>query len=241
LAQALIGVTTYRNKNQQGYPQICVNEDYTRALSLAGAMPVMVPLGLPAEQLQVLLSRLDGLMLSGGGDVAPERYGNPKHRLVSGVDADRDRIELYLLEQALHRRLPFLGICRGLQMINVGMGGTLYEDIHEQRPGSIQHQYGTVQPRPYLAHTVQVQPGSQLEKILGVAETGVNSLHHQAIRNLAPGLSASASAPDGVIEAIELADYPFGMGVQWHPESLQKHAPMRALFQAFVQACEQAA
>jgi putative glutamine amidotransferase len=222
-----------------GYPQFAVMEAYISALAQAGACPVVIPLGLDEERLDALLPRLDGMLFTGGGDVHPERYGSQMHPLVDNVDADRDRLEIHLLRGAVQAGLPFLGICRGLQVINVALGGSLYEDLLDQMPHAARHQYSPEYPRDYLAHDVQVDGNSRLASILEGKSFGVNSLHHQGIKELAPGLTATALAPDGVIEAFELPGHPFGIAVQWHPEWLQAHAPMRALFRVFVQASDE--
>lgn len=235
----VIGLTVYRALNRQGSPILSIGESYVRAVQQAGACPVLIPLGLPEASLDALLPRLDGVIFTGGGDLHPELYGSTDHPLVDDVDTDRDRVEIHLFKQTLQAGTPFMGICRGLQLINVAMGGTLYEDILDQRSGALHHQHNDLQPRNYLAHPVSIQTGSRLHGILGSPQTHVNSLHHQGIRELAPGLQATAFAPDGLIEAFELADHPFGLAVQWHPEWLQEHAEMRALFAAFVQAAGQ--
>jgi putative glutamine amidotransferase len=183
--------------------------------------------------------RLDGILFTGGGDVHPEQYGSQPHPLVDDVDSDRDRVEIHLLQRILGNGLPFFGICRGLQVINVALGGTLFEDILDQRPDSILHRYYPDWPRNHLAHGIQVEEGSRLGQILGESNLQVNSLHHQGIRELAAPLRASASASDGLVEAFELADHPFGLAVQWHPEWLQEHPPMQTLFRAFVQAADE--
>lgn len=234
----LIGLTTYRNLNSYSHPQISIAEAYTRAVSSAGGLPVAVPLGLGEADLEGLLTRLEGIIFTGGGDVEPQRYGSSPHPLVDAVDADRDRVELFLLEQTLRRRLPFLGICRGLQVLNVGLGGTLYEDILDQHAGAMQHQYSPDWPRDYLAHTVKICRGTLLSLIIGRDVVGVNSLHHQGIRRLADGLAPTAYAPDGLVEAVELHDYSFGLAVQWHPEWLTMHQPMQMVFSNFIQAAE---
>ncbi len=236
MTTAWIGVTTSRNNSQAGYPIFTLAEAYVDALQKAGAMPVMIPLGLPEEQLSELLSRVDGMLFSGGGDVHPERYGSAPHPLVDFVDEDRDRVEALLVNLAVQRGMPILGICRGMQLINVALGGTLYEDLGDQLLGSIQHDNSEEHWRDYLAHPVQVKQGSLLAEALGCQSTQVNSLHHQGVRQLAASLQASAFAPDGVVEGVELPGYPFGLAVQWHPEWLQAHLPMRRLFQAFVTA-----
>jgi putative glutamine amidotransferase len=238
MSTPIIGVTTYSFTNNSGQPQFALNQAYVSSLVRAGACPVLVPSALPEDLLPALLSRLDGLLFSGGGDVQPERYGSQPHPLVSEVDEYRDNLEIDLVNRAVQAGLPFFGICRGLQVINVALGGSLYEDILDQRPGSLMHQNVSEHPRHYLAHSIQARPGSGLEQILGSPAGQVNSLHHQGIRDLAPGLTATAHAPDGIIEAIELPGYPFGLAVQWHPECLQAHPPMQALFRAFVLAAQ---
>jgi putative glutamine amidotransferase len=235
----LIGITSYRTYNRYGHPQICLSEAYVSSLAHAGALPVLVPLGLSEPALEALVFRLDGMLFSGGGDVDPERYGSQPHPLVDNVDLDRDRVELYLLQKILAAGQPFLGICRGLQVINVGLGGSLYEDILDQRPGSLHHSTSDELPRYHLAHPVRIEANSQLIQILSHNEVQVNSQHHQGIRQLASGLKPSAYAPDGIIEAFEYPTVRYGLAVQWHPEWLQEHLPMQALFRSFVEACSQ--
>ncbi len=232
----LIGLTSYRELNKYNHPQISLNEAYIKATINAGANPVILPLGLSEDALENILSRLDGIIFTGGGDIQPEIYSSQPHPLVSEVDADRDRVEIHLARRTIERGLPFLGICRGLQVVNVALGGTIYEDILDQRTSALQHQYYPDWPRNYLAHAVQVEAGSRLEQILGMSEAQVNSLHHQGIDRLASDLHASAYAPDGLIEACELPGHPFGLAVQWHPEWLQEYLPMQAIFRALVQA-----
>jgi putative glutamine amidotransferase len=236
----IIGVTTSRSQSSTGLPQYSITQAYTSALANADACPCLIPLDLTNAALDALLPRLDGLLFSGGGDVQPETYGSQPHPLVSEVDVNRDRIEIYILKYAVENRLPFLGICRGLQVINIALGGSIYEDILDQHPHAIQHQQSRIQPRNFLAHAIQVDKTSLLRRILGKGSVLVNSLHHQGIKDLAPGMKASASAPDGIIEAIELPSHPFGLAVQWHPEWLQEHESMRSLFREFVRACHKA-
>jgi len=232
----LIGITTTRGSSLYGLPVFSLTEAYINAVIRTGAVPIQVPLGLPDETLEHLLTRLDGILLSGGGDVRPGRYGGSEHPKVDFVDDDRDRVELLLVEGGLELGIPIFGICRGLQVLNVALGGTLYEDLQDQMPRAIQHDYIDEQPRDYLAHPVHIEAGSRLANILGTNATQVNSLHHQGIRQLATSLTSIACSPDGLVEGVELPGYPFGLAVQWHPEWLQEQAPMRALFQAFVDA-----
>lgn len=236
MALPLIGITTSRTINSYGAQALSLSEAYTRALTQAGGVPVLIPLDLPAPALHELVMRLDGLLFSGGGDMHPGRYGAPVHPLVSSIQEDRDQLEIDLLQGVVQRGLPFLGICRGLQVINVALGGSLYEDLLEQHPGALNHDRFPEQERDYLAHPVSIELDSRLHRILNCTRVEVNSMHHQGIRDLAPGLKPVASAPDGVIEAVELPDYPFGLAVQWHPECLPAHFPMQRLFREFVAA-----
>jgi len=233
--QPLIGITAARTTSPSGLPQFSVVETYARAVSQAGACPLLIPSGLSGNELDTILQRLDGVLFSGGGDIDPVHYDAGPHPKVGEVDPDRDRVELHLLQQVLQEDIPFLGICRGLQLINVGLGGTLYADIGDQLPGAQNHDFSPGWPRDHLAHEVQVTQDSRLAGILGLKLAEVNSLHHQAICQLAPGLLPTASSPDGLVEAVELPDHPFGLAVQWHPEWLTAHAPMRALFRAFIE------
>jgi putative glutamine amidotransferase len=230
----LIGVLTYRNQNPLGFTQFSASEAYTSSLVNAGAIPLLIPLGQPKSNLEALLPHLDGVLFTGGGDIAPERYGGAPNTLVSDVDIDRDRLEIELALQVIESKKPFLGICRGLQVINVALGGSLYEDIKAQRPDSLEHQWSPAYPREHLAHSVHIETGSRLAGILKANEAQVNSLHHQGVRRLAQDLRPTAYAPDGVIEAFELPSYPYGLAVQWHPENLQAHQAMRDLFRSFV-------
>jgi len=232
----IIGLTISRNYSDEGYPSLAVSEAYTQSVAQAGGAPFLIPLGLPAETLALLVSRLDGLLFTGGGDVHSSYYNSQPHPLVNSVDTDRDRAEIELFNLARQANLPIFGICRGIQLINIALGGTIYEDIQDQYPGGMNHATTDGLPRDYLAHSVQVEEDSLLRRILGASHIQVNSFHHQAIRLLAPGTRHVACAPDGIIEAVELLDYPFGLAVQWHPECLQEHAPMRNLFRTFVQA-----
>jgi putative glutamine amidotransferase len=232
----LIGLTTFRTESKTGLNLAGVTEAYIQAVILAGAGPVLIPVGLQGAAQEALFSRLDGILFTGGGDIDPAFYGEPDHPKVDDVDLDRDRLEFDLLRRAVSAKMPFLGICRGLQLVNVGLGGTLYPDIADRVPGASRHDYYPSWPRDHLAHPVTVGEGSLLASILREKELPVNSRHHQAVAHLAPGALPSAYSPDGIVEALEIQDHPFGLAVQWHPECLTAHPPMRALFAAFVRA-----
>ena len=217
--------------------------NYAQAIVQAGGVPLLIPLIEPGDGLKRLLGLCQGLLLAGGGDIAPAEYGSADGHLVRGVDGLRDRVELHLARWALGT-MPVLGICRGIQLLNVAAGGTLLEDIPSQVGNAIPHQTPSALSPATLRHAVSVVARSRLAEALGLADgqlekTPVNSTHHQAVRRLAPGFVATAVAPDGVIEAIEHQGCgPFTCGVQWHPERLVPgYRAMEALFASFVRAC----
>jgi len=235
----IIGITTRKDVTTAGLPAVMLQQAYTDALIQAGGAPVLIPSDLPEPAWMELLRRLDAVLFTGGGDIAIELFNGENHPKVSGVDHARDAIELGLVRSVVDQRKPFLGICRGLQATNVALGGTLYTDIPDQVPGSLKHDYQdpeVIKERTHLVHPVRVEEGSHIGVILGEPILQVNSLHHQGIKDLAPGLKAVAFAPDGIIEAVELPGHPFGMAVQWHPEWLRDQQPTRRLFAAFVDA-----
>lgn len=234
----IIGVTMTRMQSQHGYPLHMVTEAYIRAITASGGCPVLIPLGQPEENLTRIFSMVDGILFTGGGDVQPELYHSLPHPLVEDIDSERDQIEIFLVNEAVNKNLPFLGICRGIQVINVALGGTLYEDVLDQRPESMRHDYFPEMPRQYLAHEVRLESGSRLAYIIGQTTAPVNSLHHQGIKQLAPGLQASAFATDGLIEACELPDHRFGLAVQWHPEWLNAEPNMPNIFKHFIEAAQ---
>ena len=234
----IIGLTTYRKlSSDTGAPLFGLMRTYVEAVAAAGGIPLLIPLGLPDEDLSVILKRVDGFILPGGGDIDPIAYrGTPNDR-VNGIDKDRDRVELLLARAAVETRKPFLAICRGHQVLNVALGGTMWEDIATQIPGSIRHDYNGTGERTDRQHIVQVREQSFLARVMGTVEVAVNSLHHQGLRDLAPGLTVSANAPDGLIEGVEIEGHPFAIGVQWHPEVLVKLDPaMHNLFVGLVDA-----
>jgi putative glutamine amidotransferase len=237
MPKSVIGLTTSRMRNLARLSVFGTNVCYSKSVVDAGGIPILIPLSLSDDDLELLLSRVDGILFTGGYDVDPRSYGNRPHPKVEGVDADRDNIEIQLVKALIQRGKPFFGICRGCQVINIALGGSLYEDLEEQFSVEIQHDNHD-RPRNYLAHTADIQPGSYISQALGTGLIKVNSLHHQGVNRIAPGLKISALAPDGLVEAFELVNYPFGLAVQWHPEELQESASMRSLFQAFVRSCQ---
>jgi putative glutamine amidotransferase len=235
----LIGVTSYRNSREEDSSiTYVVSNPYIQSVIQAGGIPVVLTAATPLDRLTDLLARLDGVVLTGGSDIDPNRFNGRHHARIYEVDPLRDAFEISLVQQAAQSGLPFLAICRGIQVVNVALGGTLFTDIADQAPHPLRHDWYPNIPRSFLAHRVQVTAGSQLAEILGGEDVGVNSLHHQAVELVAPGLKTTAQAPDGIVEAVELEGHPFGLGVQWHPESLQHLPEHRALFKALVTAAQ---
>lgn len=215
-----------------------INTHYANAIQQAGGIPVALPFGFEAAGIaRDIVSRIDGLLLTGGGDVSEEGFGGGNYAegcvaRISFLSADRDVFEWAAVRAAWDANKPCLGICRGLQVMNVSFGGTLLRDIAEMRPHStINH----LQPKPWdvPTHSVRIEPTSWLRQILGGTEFRVNSIHHQAIADPAPQGRIVAFAPDGIPEAIEFAEKRFFIGVQWHPEQM---GTMPQLFEAFVDA-----
>jgi putative glutamine amidotransferase len=215
--------------------RVRLNAAYARALERVGALPVIVPpLGDPSA-LAGLLDRVDGLILTGGEDVDPSRYGASPHPKLGTTHPERDATELALVSQARARRLPTLAICRGIQLLNVALGGTLIQDILAERPSAMDHEPGAA--RDTRVHDVTVDAGSRLAAALGDTRVRANSSHHQALDRIAPGLRVTARAPDGIIEGVEWVDDDWwALGVQWHPEELVegREAWDRQLFAALV-------
>jgi putative glutamine amidotransferase len=210
------------------------------AIEKAGGLPVLIPSGLEADTLRQIYERLDGVLVPGGGDINPAQYGAVPHPATAGIDDYRDAAEGQVIRWAVEDDRPVLGICRGNQMINVALGGTLIQDVPSQTGTPITHNHKAGDtPLVHHAHPITLDPHSRLANILGAPEVNVNSLHHQAVDQTAPGMKAVAWGPDGLIEALEMPDKRFVLSVQWHPENLIDDDPaMLALFRAFVAACE---
>lgn len=212
---------------------------YVKALEAAGALPVLLPLSAATEDLKQLTDTFDGFLFTGGPDVHPFLFGEETHLNCGNVSALRDKMELALLPVVLEAGKPILGICRGIQLLNIGLGGTIWQDI----PSQVESDFPVCHSQPFdyslPAHTVTLSTGSLLAKITGGEKLSVNSLHHQAVKHVAESLTVSAVSSDGLVEAVEMQGYPFFVGVQWHPEYLyEKNEAAAKLFQAFVEACK---
>lgn len=211
--------------------------DYVEAIRRAGGEPIEVDA--EGEAPEHLLARVEGVMLTGGGDVDPMLYGEERHATFSPAESGRDAFEMALARAAVAAGVPMLAICRGMQLLNVAMGGTLVQDIPSQVPGALSH--SVPEPRHHIAHEVWVARGSRLSGLLQEhMEDGetchVNSRHHQSVRQAAPGFEVTATSPDGVIEAMERPGAAFCVAVQWHPENFWRTGEFRALFEGFVAA-----
>ena len=231
----LIGVTTselrassagtLRRHGEPPHPEMALGMTYLRAIEAAGGMPVVLP---PLGDADAFLARLDGVCLSGGPDLDPDAYGaGERHPELGPTEPGLDAFELALARAADARGLPLLGICRGAQALNVARGGTL----HQHLPGHRQ-----TEPATAATHTVRVEPGTRLERLIGSGALRVNSFHHQAVERLGRGLEAVAYAADGTVEAVESRGARFVVGVQWHVEGLISQPRHRVLFDALVAA-----
>lgn len=209
-------------------------DTYVKAILQAGGLPLLLPTAAGPEECARLAELSDGLLIPGGVDMAPQYYGEEPREKVTCFDRELDSFEVALIRAAAAAQKPILAICRGIQVLNVAFGGSLYQDIPSQLPGAHGHYQDTAsRSEPY--HTVELTPGSRLAEILGAGELITNSYHHQALREVAPGFTISARAGDGVIEGIENGDGTI-IGVQWHPECMQERYPrFLNLFTALVE------
>jgi putative glutamine amidotransferase len=235
----LIGIPS-RTYTDGALVRYAVISTYTRAVELAGGAPIAIPLQLGEETLSGIFARLDGLLLAGGADVHPREFGEEVAPFWRGeIDRERDIVELNLLRWAMHEQMPILGICRGIQMLNVAAGGSLYQDIDSQLTNPLHHPQIKGNPPNFRAHSIDIDPQSRLSRVLSTTQIEVNSRHHQSVKQVAPGFCVTARAPDGVIEGIESTNGHFALGVQFHPENLIDDDPrMVRLFQEFVDATQ---
>lgn len=215
---------------------------YANAVSKCGGEPVFLPIGISPRHLEERISKCAGILLRGGGDMDPTRYGVIPSRLTNlkEVNPERDALEISLVLRAIESRKPLLGICRGIQVMNVALGGSLYQDIQAELKGSFNHDHhfekdGSKKPRDFFAHSVTLAPESLLSNAIGKTSLKVNSLHHQGLKDVSPRFNVTGTVPeDGLVEAIELKDHPFFVGVQWHPEELSEYPDHLAIFRAFI-------
>jgi putative glutamine amidotransferase len=233
--QPIIGITTSHSSNAFNQTTVLLNQAYIKAILQAGGVPVLIPSSVAESGWDALYARLDGILFSGGGDISLDYFKGDPHPRIDDVDPERDTVELNLLHAAVSDGKPFLGICRGCQVVNVGLGGTLYTHLPDQFPNALDHAYpGNM--RTVLVHEVRIEEGTHIADVLGEPIVRVNSHHHQGLKDIAASLRIAGHAPDGLVEAIELPDHPFGLAVQWHPEWLTDQQSTRNLFRRFIEA-----
>lgn len=232
MKKPIIGVTLLWDEEKNSYWML---PGYLEGLEEAGAIPIILPLAADGADIAQLADLCDGFLFTGGQDVAPQLYGEAMKPTCGELCPARDTLEQELLNRALEQDKPILGICRGLQILNVTLGGTLYQDLPTEHPSEIEHSMKP--PYDQAAHTVRILPDTPLAALLQKQELGVNSCHHQAIRSLAPSLVEMARSTDDLIEAVYLPGKTFVWGVQWHPElSFRTDEDSRKMFMALVTA-----
>lgn len=230
----MIGLVSLYDETKESYWML---PGYAQGLEEAGAIPVVLPLTTDPESLRRFAETFDGFLFPGGHDVDTALYGQTPSEKCGIFCPERDNMEKEFFPLALAAGKPLLGICRGIQLFNVMLGGDLYQDIPTECPSQVEHH--ETPPYDKVAHQVHIEEGNPLFEAVGAREMGVNSYHHQGIKNLGKGLKVAAKAPDGMVEAVYLPDHKFALGVQWHPEfSRLSDGNSRKIFRAFVQACQ---
>jgi len=234
MAAPLIGIAASFERHERNDGTIRLWRNYPRFLAAAGALPVLLPPIETREEARAYLDRLDGIVLSGGRDMDPARYGQDRRPATRMVAPERTKSDFLWATTAHEAGKPALAICLGMQVMNVAFGGTLFQHLPDDAPGSLRHEE---EPEGVSHdHAIRVEPGTLLHRVLGSDTTVVNSYHHQAIAAVAPGFRVGAKAEDGVIEAIERVDHPFYIGVQWHPERAGASDASRRLLRAYLDA-----
>lgn len=243
MVKPVIGLTGTRHVRKMSLPGmplagVALSDDYSQGIEAAGGLPVVIPYVANEVTLGDLATRLDGLVLTGGEDVDPSMFGEEPRHGQGTVVVERDKMEIALVQMMRAQGKPILGICRGIQIVNVALGGTLYQDLLRQWKGQIQH--AQLAARNHLSHRVKIAPDSKLSSCFGGETTiRVNSFHHQAVKNIAPSLQAVAWDAEGLVEAVESLNEPFVLAVQWHPENLWHDNPVVVnLFKSVVDAAK---
>ncbi|WP_188206977.1 gamma-glutamyl-gamma-aminobutyrate hydrolase family protein [Alkalibacillus aidingensis] len=235
--QPVIGLTC-SSVNHNNIPSFNIHKKLVDVVIKAGGVPVVIPTG-KQEMTKVWVSHCDGVILTGGEDIDPNSYGDNPSPQIKKTNKKRDQTEMELVRQAMNQKKPILGLCRGAMILNVGLGGSVIQDIETNIPNAINHYQQAERPEP--THDIRIDQTSRLYQILGSTNYQVNSFHHQSIDQLSSHLKSVAEAPDGVIEAVEVTDLssPVVLGVQWHPEEMAgDDLAMQRLFDTFVIECK---
>lgn len=228
----IIGVSPLYDSEKDSYWMV---PGYIKMLEIEGAVPLILPLTSDKKELDCLFNLCGGFLLTGGQDVSPSLYGAKRSPMCGELSPERDEMDSYILKRAVDENKPILGICRGIQLMNAALGGTLYQDLPSEHGNKVNHHMSP--PYDRAAHSVNIVKGGALGRILEKEKIGVNSYHHQAVKNLAPALKAVAISEDGIIEAVEMPLKRFILGVQWHPEfSYLTDENNRKIVRAFVEA-----
>ena len=234
----LVGLPTLAIPSGPKPPRFGINQSYVRALVAAGCAPVLIPLIDDERRLRAIYERLDGIVFPGGADIGPGEYGEEPIGDLNIVETPRDRTELALARWAYADDLPTLGICRGQQVLNVALGGSLWQDLRHQGVTSIDHSDADGRARNAMIPRVRLDPDSRLAQLIDESEFQVNRLHHQAVKTVAPQLRVTGKSDDGVIEALESPERRFLIAVQWHPEEIDDLGWVRRLFEGFAKAAQ---
>lgn len=229
----IIGITTFiESKPKKDY--CSVSNNYIYSVQKAGGIPILIPIDDNIENIASYSEIIDGILFTGGEDVSPLKYGEDPLKQVDGISEDRDNFELQLFQEVYKKNIPILGICRGTQLINIALGGSLYQDINSQIPDSFGHLPKNTMVNN-LYHSVKIEEDSRLFNIFNTKELNVNSFHHQAIKKVGTDLKTVAFSSDGIIEAVESTGERFLVAVQWHPEDLtKKYSEFLKIFEVFV-------
>ncbi len=242
MKKPLIGITTGNQLITEGI--LCgtvragVSCDYIQAVCAVGGIPILLPVITDEQSIVIMLSYIDGLILSGGGDIDPGLYQEEPQLGLGNVSPERDLFEITASKYCIQQGKPVLGICRGIQIINVAFGGTLYQDILQQK-NDYCLQHNQTSPKYVATHTVNIEKGSKLHQLIQKNSIRTNSFHHQAIKHIAPGFIVNSFTQDGIIEGLESQTSEFVLGVQWHPEMMAlNHPNMLSIFNGLIQACQ---
>ena len=235
MLRALIGITPVVERSGN---QFNISTSNTKAIEQAGGIPFILPLTENEAIIEEIAGKIDGLYLTGGNDIDPTYFGEEPHPKLGGIHPLRDFFEISIVKKMIDLKKPILGVCRGSQVMNVALGGTMYQDIYSQIDHQLlQHQQNA--PVDHASHFIEILKGSLLHQIVGEEKIKVNSRHHQANRKVGKGLQQSAQASDGVPEAIEHTEHPFALGLQWHPENLlvAGDEPSQKIYTRFIKEC----